>query len=345
MTPAPSRTDPGSSALDHGGDLAAARQLFPDAPEPWIDLSTGINPQPYPLPPLQPEIFTRLPDRTRLAALEHAAARRYGAPAGAKLVATPGTQAAIQLLPHLTKARNVGILGFTYSEYARVWCNAGLAPQAVETLEGLRQCDIAILANPNNPDGRVVPAADLRDLAGHLARRGGLLIVDEAFIDLMPESASLVPAMPPAGTLVLRSFGKTYGLAGARLGFVVTEIAFAETLRAALGPWAVSGPAIEIGIAAFTDDAWLGALPARLARQAAIVDEALSRCGARLIGSTPLFRLFTHSQADELFMRFGRVGVLLRRFPQRPHWLRVGLVGQTLEARFKEAAAQVAAAM
>ena len=49
-------------ALEHGGDLAMARRLFPGAPQPFIDLSTGINPHPYPLPPLPSGVFARLPD-------------------------------------------------------------------------------------------------------------------------------------------------------------------------------------------------------------------------------------------------------------------------------------------
>ena len=54
----------------HGGALDVARRLQPDAPEPWIDLSTGVNPHPYPLPELAPDVWTRLPDSAALARLE-----------------------------------------------------------------------------------------------------------------------------------------------------------------------------------------------------------------------------------------------------------------------------------
>jgi cobalamin biosynthetic protein CobC len=325
----------------HGGDLAAAGRLFPDAPDPWIDLSTGINPEPYPIPYLPPEIFTRLPGADRLADLERIAGRRYGVPPAIEIIAAPGTQALIQILPRLHQAKSIGILGFTYNEYQRVWREAGVEPRVVENLDALSACDIAIIVNPNNPDGRLVAAEDLATLARQLARKGGLLVVDEAFMDLLPASRSLVPSLPEAGALVLRSFGKTYGLPGLRLGFAVAGAWIAARLRAILGPWAVAGPAIEIGCVALADDAWLEALPPRLVRQAAIVESCLSRCGARRIGATPLFQLFAHPQAEKLFMQFGREGVLLRRFPERPDWLRTGCIADASAERLHAVAERI----
>ncbi|MHB8884864.1 MAG: threonine-phosphate decarboxylase CobD [Methylovirgula sp.] len=325
----------------HGGDLAAARRLFPGAPEPWIDLSTGINPEPYPFPALPAEVFSRLPEPSQLTELEAAAARRYGAPPAADIVAAPGTQALIQLLPRLYEAKSVGILGFTYGEYARVWQEIGLAPQVVETLGALCAFDLAIIVNPNNPDGRLMRAEDLSALAQHLARKGGLLVVDEAFMDLLRKDHSLVPILPEQGALVLRSFGKTYGLPGIRLGFAVTNAALAEKLRHLLGPWAVSGPAIAIGHSALADDLWLKSLAEQLKRQAAIIDAAMALCGAKKIGATMLFRLFTHADAENLFQRFGREGVLLRRFPVQPTWLRVGLAAEAYEKRLLSIAERI----
>lgn len=331
--------------LYHGGDLAAARRLFPGAPEPWIDLSTGVNPEPYPIPPLSDDCFTRLPSSDALEEFETLAARRYSAPAGAAVVAAPGTQTIIQLLPQLIAAKHIGILGFTYGEYAEIWRAEGLLPEIVQNLEALRACDVVIVVNPNNPDGRLVPAEDLAALAHHLARKGGLLVVDEAFVDLLPAQASLVPIFPQAGALVLRSFGKTYGLPGVRLGFAVTNKNLGATLRRLLGPWAVSGPAIAIGQAALKDTAWFESLAERLAPRAAIIESALKKCGAEKIGGTPLFQLFAHRDAQRLFAAFGQEGVLLRRFPERPNFLRAGLVALAFEKRLTEAAARIAQAL
>ena len=167
-------------------------------------------------------------------------------------MAAPGTQALIQWLPHLAPAQRVGVLGLTYGEHAGRWAAAGAHVSIVHDLDALARCDVAIVVNPNNPDGRLVAAADLAALAG----RVGLLVVDEAFMDVMPPGWSLVPTLP-ARTIVLRSFGKTYGLAGLRLGFALASGELAVSLRRAVGPWAVSGPAIAIGCRAFDDGPWL----------------------------------------------------------------------------------------
>jgi cobalamin biosynthetic protein CobC len=313
-----------AASVYHGGDLAAARAAFPSAPEPWLDLSTGINPNPYPLPVLSPEAWTRLPDRTALARLESVAAARYRVAAEAAVVAAPGVQALIQLLPQLLRAETVGILGFTYGEYEHIWRAAGAEVAYVETIEQLAGFDVAIVVNPNNPDGRLVPPERLAALAGALARRGGALIVDEAFIDAEPARASLA-SRPPGSAIVLRSFGKIYGLAGLRLGFAIVTPADAARLRTLFGPWAVSGAAIEIGAAALADEAWLTATLSALRVNAAALDNLLVRHGFTVIGGAPLFRLVTHASAQAVFTTLGRQGVLVRRFPTRPDWLRFGL--------------------
>ena len=152
----------------HGGNLGAARRLFPEAPEPWIDLSTGINPHPYPLPQLSPGLWTRLPEPGELAALEAAAARRYGANAS-DTVAAPGTQAIIQILARLRPKARVGVLGFSYSGHARAWRAAGAAVETVDDIGDLAAFDVAIVVNPNNPDGRLIESVDLAELHGKIA--------------------------------------------------------------------------------------------------------------------------------------------------------------------------------
>ena len=238
----------------HGGNLAAARARFKGAPEPWLDLSTGINPIPYPIPPIPAAAWTRLPEADAVAALEAAAARAYGAADPATVVAAPGTQALIQLLPRLIPARDVRILGFTYAEHARCWSRQGATVKTVDRPVGLAGADVAVIVNPNNPDGRLVAPDGLAGLARQTPRT--TFVLDEAFADVLGPAASLVPKLP-AKAVILRSFGKTYGLAGLRLGFAVTSRPLAERLREAIGPWAVSGAAIAIGAAALGDNAWL----------------------------------------------------------------------------------------
>jgi cobalamin biosynthesis protein CobC len=312
---------------EHGGNVFAARRAYPLAPEPWLDLSTGINPYAYPFSDLPLESFTRLPQSDELCMLEAAARAAYRAPAFAEVVAAPGTQAIINLLPPLVPARRVGILGFTYCEHARSWAASGAEPAVVEDLGGLEDKDIAIVVNPNNPDGRLVAAVELRALAAVLRKHGGLLVIDEAFVDFLEPSASAVPAVAESGVIVLRSFGKTYGLPGLRLGFAIAPKPVAEKLRAALGPWPVSGAAIAIGSAALTDAKWLAATRARLQAGARALDKLLAAAGFLPLGGSPLFRLVRHEDAQGWFERLARAGILVRRFEARPAWLRFGIAG------------------
>ncbi|WP_460447880.1 threonine-phosphate decarboxylase CobD [Alsobacter sp. SYSU BS001988] len=311
----------------HGGALAAARARFPGAPQPWIDLSTGINPVAYPVGDLDAAAWTRLPEAAEIAALEADAARAYGARSADAVVAAPGTQAAIQLLPGLLQARRVGVLGFAYAEHARCFARAGAETAPIEDLAQARDFDVVVVVNPNNPDGRHVPPAALLETAAAMRARGGTLVVDEAFADLMGPAATVAPAAPEAGALVLRSFGKTYGLAGLRLGFVIAPPALAGRVRAAFGPWAVSGPAVRIGRRAFSDPAWLAGTARRLDGDGRRLDALLERIGLRVVGGTALFRLAERPRAADVFAELGRRGILVRPFAEKPTWLRWGLPG------------------
>lgn len=298
--------------LAHGGDLGEVRRRFPDAPLPWIDLSTGINPVPYPVPPLPQESWTRLPTREAEEHLLAAAAARYGVHDPATIVAAPGTQALIQILPRLVPKSRVAVLEPTYEEHALCWAAEG--HQLVE-----RDSDVTVVVNPNNPTGRLLTPAELRN-------RRGLLVVDEAFMDFLPPEASITPDLPPE-TIVLRSFGKAYGLAGVRLGFAIAAKEIIGRLRQMLGPWSVSGPALEIGRRALEDSAWLQASAGRLEADGRKLDALLVSAGFGIEGGTALFRLARHRDASGMAEKLGRQGIYVRAFPKEPTWLRFGLPG------------------
>ncbi len=322
----------GLELVRHGGDLDAARARLPGAPEPWIDLSTGVNPIAYQLPHMLPETWTRLPQGAQMQRLLAAAAARYGAPAADMIAAAPGTQALIQLLPRLVARCHVAIVGPTYDEHALCWRRLGHDVAMVESLVAARTlaAQVIVVVNPNNPTGRLHSRAELNAAAANVARAGGLLVVDEAFVDVLPADASVIADLPPS-TVVLRSFGKTYGLAGVRLGFAVASADVVERIRAELGPWAVSGPAIEIGIRALRDETWLTIATGRLNIDANRLDRMLQSAGCTMIGGTPLFRLAEHPEASRLAGRLGRAGIHVRTFAQSPKWLRFGLPGSEPE--------------
>ncbi len=325
----------------HGGNLGAARRLFPDAPQPWIDLSTGINPHAYPLPALHAESWTRLPECVDLTRLEAVAANRYGVAEPGNVIAAPGTQMLIQMIARLLAPARVGILGHTYGGHSEAWRGTGAQFDSVSTIGALAAFEVAVIVNPNNPDGRLVARADLLELVLALARNNGVLIVDEAFIDLIEGEASLAPALPASRTIVLRSFGKTYGLAGLRLGFAIASPDLAEPLRAALGAWPVSGPALAIGAAALADEGWLGGTRGLLKAEAQRLDAILAAAGASVLGGTSLFRLIDHPRALELFAQLLQRGILARPFAGRPSRLRFGLPGGSEAwARLEQALAE-----
>ena len=319
------------SALLHGGNLGAARQLFPDAPEPFIDLSTGINPHSYPVPPLSPDLFTRLPEPAALDRLTAVAATAYGAPSREHVVAAPGTQILLTPVAALVPPGRAAVLGPTYAEFSRAATLVGHDVTEVGDIGQLENADLAVVVNPNNPDGRAFNRRKLLDLADARRRRGSLLVIDEAFMEVGPIGASLCGEVARGDIVVLRSFGKFFGLAGLRLGFALAAPEIAARLAAALGPWAVSAPAIAIGQTALGDVVWSKAMREHLEAGVRRLDAVLAGPGIEVVGGTSLFRLIRTSMADRLFYHLGRAGILVRRFPEHQAWLRIGLPGTEAE--------------
>ncbi|OHC73511.1 MAG: threonine-phosphate decarboxylase [Rhodospirillales bacterium RIFCSPLOWO2_12_FULL_58_28] len=313
--------------LEHGGDVAEAEALYGRPRGGWLDLSTGINPHSYPMPEVTSECWTRLPDSRAYAKLRRAAADCYGAGDPALVTPAPGAQALIQWLPRLRPRSQVSVLGPTYNEHAHAWCLAGHRVEEVNGFDMVdRQAEVVVVVNPNNPDGRLLETGALAELSLKLASRGGWLVVDESFADVTPKASISARAGMP-GLVVLRSFGKFFGLAGVRLGFALTGAELAGALAHALGPWAVSGPAAEVGTTALADAKWISATRRRLKEEAKRLDGLLTSHGMQVIGGCDLFRLVKTTEAAEIHARLARSGVLVRRFSQYPDRLRFGLPG------------------
>ncbi|WP_284165172.1 threonine-phosphate decarboxylase CobD [Frigidibacter sp. SD6-1] len=309
---------------DHGGNIDAARARWGGRAEDWIDLSTGINRMPYPLPPLSTEAWTALPTRAAMEGLIVAARQAYGTQAAVLPVA--GAQAAIQMMPRLRPPGIARVLAPTYNEHAASLRAAAWTVEEVSMPAQLAGADLAVVVNPNNPDGRQHTPADLQALA----ERAGLLVVDESFADPYPH-LSLASETPRPGLVILRSFGKFYGLAGVRLGFVLGHEDTIGKLSAMAGPWPVSGAAIEVGAKALADRDWAAATIARLASDCDRMDALALRAGWRLIGGTPLFRSYRVPDAAAAQAQLATHHIWSRIFPWSGDWLRLGLPGSAAE--------------
>jgi cobalamin biosynthetic protein CobC len=334
MTSRANETGTAIDAVVHGGNLHEAASRYGIPYEQWLDLSTGINPHGYPVPPIPADAWRRLPDDGDDFAA--CAARHYGAPDAAHVLPVAGSQAAIRALPALLPRACVGIAPLTYSEYAPAFRRSGheVMPLDVgwETLpEALMH---VVVVNPNNPTAAHLSAAWLLHWHEQLSARGGTLLVDEAFADTMP-SASLAASTHREGLIVLRSPGKFFGLAGVRAGFVLGAPALLERLRGTLGAWTVSGPARHAVKAAFADEAWQRDMRTRLDAESARLVDLLHAQGFDTRG-TPLFAWTDNPRAAVLHEALAQRGVWTRLFTSSGS-VRFGLPASEAEwTRFEE---------
>jgi cobalamin biosynthetic protein CobC len=299
---------------DHGGSIDAACARWGGSRADWLDLSTGINPRPYPLPALPPDAWTALPDSTAFAALEQAARRFWRVPDTAAVIAAPGASALIARIPALVPPGRVAIPAPTYNEHARAFRACGwTVTEDTTDAPSDAPSDATVIVHPNNPDGRLHPAPETP-----------FAVIDESFCDVVPDATHIARATCP-GMLILKSFGKFWGLAGARLGFAIGDPDLTQRLRPMIGPWAVPGPTLAIATAALNDDAWATKTRSRLATDAQRLDALMSRAGATPLGGTTLFRLYDTDDAAAWQDSLARHHILTRIFPYSNRWLRLGL--------------------
>jgi len=292
---------------DHGGGLDAAIAAFGGAWDTWLDLSTGINPNPYSIGTFSPRDWSALPDRAAQDALVDAARRFWNVPGGAAILPVPGLSAAIARIPALADPGRVHIPGPTYNEHAAAFRFHGW--------EIAEDGPVQVIVHPNNPDGKLWTADDAQ---------APLQVIDESFCDICPDRSLIALAERP-GTLVLKSFGKFWGLAGLRLGFVIAAPDLIARLAALLGPWPVSGPALAVGTRALSDPGWAEDTRQRLHQDAARLDSLATAKGARIVGGTDLFRLYKVDDAQAWQDRLARHHIWSRIFPYSRTWLRLGL--------------------
>ena len=305
--------------LEHGGNLRDATLRF--GRDDWLDLSTGVNPQWYPVPALADNAWHRLPESDP--ALAAAAAEYYGAPL---MLPVAGTQAAIQALPRMRVPSRVVVAAPSYAEHAHHWSQHGHQLRQIpypDLHTAVEQCDVMVICNPNNPTGATIAPDRLLQWADHLAARGGWLIVDEAFGDMTPGTSIAAHTHHPA-LIALRSVGKFFGLAGVRLGFVAAHPHLLQKMADLLGPWTVSGPAQQIALAALRDREWQAATRLQLTSDEKRMHALLASHGIASSGSA-LFQWWPEPKAEEFWQHMAEHGIWVRLFRHAAHGIRLGL--------------------
>ena len=317
----------------HGGDLVAWQQRMGRAAENWLDLSSACNREPWPIPEIEPALWMELPDQSQLMAQ----ASDYFA---VKPVAIgSGSQHIIEALPLLLKTsvlaeqQVVMVPKIGYQEHGFAWQKWGYTVRLYEQLEDVltQEWNVVVVINPNNPTGQSYDKASLQAVHHKAQAQSGYLVIDEAFVDAQPELSFLSALNDVDKSLfILRSVGKFFGLAGARVGFVFCHASWQVPLRNLLGPWPVATPSLYIVGKALTDQAWQQhALQSLQQRQRAFVETLVPKFNtifdSQDYALTPLFatwQLASHEYAQQVFAWLHQVGVHVRL---GEGWIRVAL--------------------
>ena len=308
----------------HGGGLDAAVTKYGGEKSDWLDLSTGINPNPYPVYGVDPLAWQRLPDTNAMEILTKAARQYYKVEQAHDLCVVNGTQAIIEMLPRALLCKRVGIISPTYNEHAHVWNNSSAEVVEIKRNDTLPDdLDALVIVNPNNPDRFVFEKSDLVNFAKTLKKTNGILIVDEAFCDVMPEQ-SLVSELPK-NAIILKSFGKFFGLAGLRLGFAIAHPLLLEKLKQHIGIWSVSGPALQIGARAFADANWINYAITALKLLSKKQAKMMENVGLKIEGENPLFIYASHPKANKVHELLAEKQILIRPFLSDVSKLRFGI--------------------
>ncbi len=298
----------GSPLRDHGGGLDAAMLKFGGSRSEWLDLSTGINPVPYPVGNIPDFAWTTLPDHAATDRLIGLARSFWRVPGAAAILPCAGASAAIAAIPRLSAPGTVSIPGPTYNEHRSAFETSGWDIANIGA-------DAFVAVHPNNPDGRLWAANQLDK---------PMTIIDESFCDVDPDISHIARSLEP-GTIILKSFGKFWGLAGLRLGFAIGDPALIATLSELLGPWQASGPSLHIGAEALADPVWADETRARLAADTARLDALMAAQGSPLVGGTTLFRTYEVADASAAQEHLAQHKIWSRIFPYADNWIRLGL--------------------
>lgn len=312
----------------HGGCLNQAVNTFGIARDQWLDLSTGINPQSYPLESLPENIWRSLPEEDD--GLVAAAQSYYGC---RQLIMTPGSQWSIAKVPSWCRAlgnhKNIVLLPYLgYQEHCHAWQKSGFdCVYYIDepTEKQLSTCSAMVVINPNNPSGNKVNKMQLLQWHNALSKTGAWLIVDEAFIDVEPNQ-SMASDTGVTGLIVLRSLGKFFGLAGTRVGSLLGWQSLLELALSELEPWSIANPSRWAAKQALQDIQWQDSMRAQLTLQSEELSGLLRDTFSQPINGCALFQTVWIKDAEAIYQQLAREGILVRLLSEyKAPGLRFGL--------------------
>lgn len=332
-----------SQPLYHGGALDQAMAQYGGDVQDWLDLSTGINPHHYPITQVEPSSWTQLPQASALDGLLTAASKAYNCKEN-QILAVNGTQNIIETLPFIMPKSIIAILSPTYQEHAQNWTKYGHKVMIVDNVKQAMQADHLLIVNPNNPTGKTFTPDELQVLRAYFDAKNGFLIIDEAFIDMTPE-LSMSEFAGQKGLIILRSFGKFFGLAGVRIGFILAEDEILQKMRMHIGLWDMAGMAIDIATQALNDTVWQQNMRQTLTDEMKSMCQILQQNSFKIIGQTDLFCLVEMSRknlsAYKYFDKLATHHILTRKFMDDDKILRFGLATQQQQNIFSTKLKQI----
>jgi cobalamin biosynthesis protein CobC len=323
--------------MRHGGDLTEAKKVFNHISiDSWIDLSTGINLNSYNDTGIGLSNLDKLPTKDSYDELVSAAKNYYSVSDTNRLCISSGAQSLINILPYIFSIeKNVAIFSPTYSEHAISWKKANYSIREINKIDQILNEDIVVITNPNNPDGLVYSHSDIEEIYSKIVKNKGLLIIDESFIDATPE-LSFVKKLQNRNIIILKSFGKFFGLAGLRLGFAIGNEGIISDLENILGPWPVSTIALNIATKAMSDIDWIKGTRSLLLKLSEELNSNLSSSGYNIYGTTAFFTLISVENSTKMQRELANKGIWTRIFDYNNRWVRIGVPKdkETLEYLF-----------
>ena len=320
----------------HGGDLSDAVRVNRKIKK-WIDLSTGINPNAYNDFNIDKTVYSHLPSGNQLAELMSIARGYYNLNQEIKICAYQGAQGVINILPNIVNKNihdTIQILTPTYTEHYRVWNDHGFKIRLVTNIENELDPSIPfVLVNPNNPDGKLFQPKYLEELWERIRKAGGFLILDESFMDGTPDMSFRFDNCRD-NVIVIRSFGKFFGLPGLRLGFVYGDNHYINKVSSLVGPWPISSSSLLIARKAMLDTVWISATITDLKMKSTALSNFLHDQKLKTVGDCYFFKTIELDNASQMHKALANHGIWTRIFNYNQKWLRMGLTKNKFEFEY-----------